>query len=73
MSRQRRGVRRLQNQMPVAVDKFAFALRIRSPQDKNQVVALFGQFVNDSVGKSFPPFALMRGRPMGLDCEGGVQ
>lgn len=37
------------------------------------MVAFLGQFVNDNIGKRFPPFALVRSGPVSFDRECGVQ
>ena len=73
VSRQGRGVGRLQHQVPVAVYELALALGIGPPQDEDQMLALLGQFVDDGIGEGFPPFALVRSGPMRLDRERGVE
>lgn len=54
ISRKRRRVRRSEHKMPATVDKGTFSLRISSPQDEHQMLALLGQQAYDSIGKGFP-------------------
>lgn len=57
--REGRRVDRLKDEVAGGVDEFPFLLGIASPEHKNQVVALFGQEVDDTVGEGFPSFVLV--------------
>ena len=46
--------------MFILIDKFTFANGIISPQNKNYVIFLIIDFMNDCIGKLFPSFVLMR-------------
>lgn len=50
----RRRVRRLQHMVAVAVDKVAFLLRVRTPQQEHHAFAVLVQGGDHFIGKGFP-------------------
>jgi len=61
--RRKRGrVRTHQDFMFLSVDERSFFLRISAPQKKNDIRFFSRQFLNDGVGKNFPPLILVRPR-----------
>ena len=61
------------NQMLLTIDKCAFFLRVRAPQNKDQPFALIIQQLDDFVGELFPTAALMSRRLALLDGQYAVQ
>ena len=55
-------MRRFNDEMLCAVDVRAFCFGVVAPQDKNEILALFGEFANDRIGELLPPLPLMRTR-----------
>ena len=66
------GMGGLDNQVSAGINESAFSLGIVAPKNEDQVFFFFGQAVDDSVGKKFPTFILVRTGLMGPDGEGGV-
>ena len=54
------GVYAFKHQVPVGIDKCAFALGIGSPQQEYQVFFLFCDLADNGIGESFPAFVLVR-------------
>ncbi len=57
---ERRRVRCFQNPMSFGVDQSAFFLSVGTPEQKNDVLALCADGVDDGIGEFLPAFALMR-------------
>ena len=60
VGRKRGGVYAFKHQVPVGIDKCAFALGIGSPQQEYQVFFLFCDLADNGIGESFPAFVLVR-------------
>ena len=59
MCRQRRRMRRLQHQMPAAIDMLTFLLRMAAPQQKHQFRAFLVEHGDNAVGETLPALALV--------------
>jgi hypothetical protein len=73
MRRQRRGMRRAQHAMAVAVDHLALGLRVAAPQQEDKAFAFAIQRVHHMVGEPLPALACMGTGAAFLDREHGVQ
>lgn len=68
-----RGMHAAQNQVALAVDQLALLLRMTSPQQEYQALALAIQRVDRGIGETFPALALMRGGLSRFDGEHGIE
>src|SRR5690606_16673196 len=73
ISRERGRVGTLQDQMTVLIDQAPFLTRKITPQKKNQTLALFGELLNDRIGKMFPPRFCMRPGSSGLHGQDSIE
>ena len=71
--RKRGWMSRSEHQMLVSVDERTLFLGISSPQNEYQVLALFCQGTDSSIGKLFPAFALVRAGLVRTDRKGRVE
>ena len=70
---ERRGVGGAEHAVTRGVDDGTLLLRIGSPEDEYEVVALLAEDADDSIGEHLPAAALMRTRIVGLHGERGVE
>ena len=66
------GMYAFQHQVLVGVDEGPFALRIRTPQQENQMFLFLGDGPDDCIGEGLPAFVLVRACLMRPDGERGV-
>src|ERR1700758_4146537 len=71
--RQRRGMYRLEHRMPAGIDQLAFALGIRTPQHKDDPLALPVEGIDGRVSEALPPLTLMRSGQATLHGKHGVE
>ena len=60
-------------QMSFSIDKLSFALSIRTPQHEHEVVAVFVERFDSSIGQFLPPFALVTTCVVCFDGERCIQ
>ena len=70
---ERRRIGGFNDQMFGRINEGAFSLGVVAPKNEDQVFFFFGQPMDDSVGKKFPAFVLVRTGLMGADGQGGVK
>ena len=73
VSRKRRRMGSLENQVSGSINKRSFFLGIVTPEDEDQVIFLAGQLMNDGVSESFPAFVLVRTGLASSNCECGIE
>src|SRR5690606_22433388 len=71
--RERGRVSTLQDQMADLIDQAPFLTRKITPQQKNQTLALFGELLNDRIGKMFPPRLCMRAGSSGFYGQNSIE
>src|ERR1700735_5366923 len=73
MGRQWRRGYRTEHAVPAAVDQLPLALRVGTPQQEHQALALAVESVDRRIGEPLPPFALVRTGASVLDREHAVE
>ena len=73
MGRQWGWMWRTQNKMPGRIDNLTFFLRIAAPKQKNQILSIVAQMLDDTVGEGFPATPLMRGSLTRFNGQHAVQ
>ena len=67
------GVRSGEDKMTLTVDILSFALGITAPKHKDQIITLFIERSDSSVGEFFPAFVLMAAGAVRLYGKGGIE
>ena len=62
-----------QYQVLARVDEFRLASGIAAPEDKHQVFLILAEYLDGSIGKLLPAFALMARSLMGTNGKRGVE
>ena len=73
VGRKRGGVYAFKHQVPVGIDKCAFALGIGTPKEENEILFFLGDDSDDGVGEGLPAFVLVGACLMGPHGQRGVE